>query len=645
MGGGQAADGLPQCLALPGMAGFAVQRAVEAVEGVGQRHVAGGHVGEGFRLLARPGVEGLAGGVGVVALAGAPQVVLQGARAGAAGGGAGHRRQAPRAPPQAEAEQGGQAEQSGGQLPRPQGDLDCPRRARHHGCGLHHQCRVLLHLQGVGRQTAAHQAVLDGAPPHHFQRRQLDAPGGGRHQGAAFLATADQAVLALAVAQPRLLRITAQPGLLDARFEQWQLRAGQPLGADQQAAGQRIADLQLVRRRAPVLAQVQHPGRQPGRAGRVVGWLGLHLQGQRRRAHLHRPPAARPERLLAGRLRIEGGGAEQQGGNRQLAALLGKQRIARFDHAVAHAADQGLVGTLRAQRLHAGLGDFQRTQAAVVVQRQRVVDAQGEDGLGLYVDAVLIELGVDEDRCQALRGSDRSGFADLQGDGRRARLADLQRGNLQLPGHARLQADDQPAVQVARLAVITLAGQQAGVEDFELLLEGRQVGAAEQHRVVALQGQLDDFAHGQFAAVDPRPQFGGLAGEAGDQQGEACRQAEQGAQPAAGGQGGDRGVHGRAHRGSSCRCCCSYQNLRRSSSAGSSGIWRSHCSRAWRCSPRSGGGAASGSAGVWRGASVLGACSSPAPAVGSLAGMLAAGVSCAGGPSSRRLSLGVWAGC
>ena len=79
--GGEGADGFPQVFALPVLAGFAVEGAVEPVHGVGQGHEAGGHVGEGFRLLSRPVVEGLASGVGIVGLAGAAQFVQQGARA------------------------------------------------------------------------------------------------------------------------------------------------------------------------------------------------------------------------------------------------------------------------------------------------------------------------------------------------------------------------------------------------------------------------------------------------------------------------------------------------------------------------------------------------------------------------------------
>ncbi len=54
------------------MAALAVQRAVEAIQGVGQRYEAGRHVGQGIGLLTGPGVQGLAGRLGIVGQAGAP---------------------------------------------------------------------------------------------------------------------------------------------------------------------------------------------------------------------------------------------------------------------------------------------------------------------------------------------------------------------------------------------------------------------------------------------------------------------------------------------------------------------------------------------------------------------------------------------
>lgn len=76
----QRLDRLPQCFALPTLAGFAVKRTVESVQRIGQRHEARSHVGQRFRLLPRPGIQRLASGLRVVGLAGATQVVEQAAR-------------------------------------------------------------------------------------------------------------------------------------------------------------------------------------------------------------------------------------------------------------------------------------------------------------------------------------------------------------------------------------------------------------------------------------------------------------------------------------------------------------------------------------------------------------------------------------
>jgi hypothetical protein len=61
-GGRQAANGQPQVTTLPVLAAFAVQRAIQAIEGIGQRGIARGHIGQGFWLLSGPGIEGVTGG-------------------------------------------------------------------------------------------------------------------------------------------------------------------------------------------------------------------------------------------------------------------------------------------------------------------------------------------------------------------------------------------------------------------------------------------------------------------------------------------------------------------------------------------------------------------------------------------------------
>ena len=59
-------DRAPQVITQPVLAAFAVQRAIQPIQGIGQRHKPRGHVGQRFRLLPCPGVEGLAGSMRVV---------------------------------------------------------------------------------------------------------------------------------------------------------------------------------------------------------------------------------------------------------------------------------------------------------------------------------------------------------------------------------------------------------------------------------------------------------------------------------------------------------------------------------------------------------------------------------------------------
>ena len=76
--------------------------------------------------------------------------------------------------------------------------------------------------------------------------------------------------------------------------------------------------------------------------------------------------------------------------------MLRIDRVAHLDHAVAQAIDVFLVGARVAELLDARIGDLQRAQAAVVVKRNRVINAQSQDGLGLHVDAGLVGAGFDE---------------------------------------------------------------------------------------------------------------------------------------------------------------------------------------------------------------------------------------------------------
>ncbi len=80
--------------------------------------------------------------------------------------------------------------------------------------------------------------------------------------------------------------------------------------------------------------------------------------------------------------------------------MLRIDRVACFDHAMTHTIDQLFVGARITQFFDPCVQYLQSAQAAVVEQRHRVVDAQGQHGLGLNIDAVLIKARFDEDRRQ-----------------------------------------------------------------------------------------------------------------------------------------------------------------------------------------------------------------------------------------------------
>ncbi len=272
--------------------------------------------------------------------------------------------------------------------------------------------------------------IFAGIPPGHFNRRQFDCAGAGGHQGLALLARADQAAFAGQVAQLWLIRVTPQTGYFCGR-QGWQLRAGQPFGLERQGASQRIADLRSAGLRAPVFFQVDTACRQPGDIGRVVGRLGL--DGQRHFGGLdpHRSARLRPERIGVLGLRTLGRRLHQRGAEHlrrylEHAALLRVDRVACLDHPVAYAVDQLFVGARVAELFDPCVRYLQGAQAAVVEQRYRMVDAQGQHGLRLNIHAVLIQARLDKDRRQMVALLLGLALQDLQGQRLAFQLAQLQ---------------------------------------------------------------------------------------------------------------------------------------------------------------------------------------------------------------------------
>ena len=307
---------------------LAVQRAVEAIQGVGQRYEAGRHVGQGIGLLTSPGVQGLAGRLGIVGQAGAAQLVEQAAAARAVGCGADHRRQLAGAPPEAEAEQGGQAStavascQSVGSRRSPSGSAAAGGSAS--PCGAAATSRV----RG-GR-------LVRSRPSRVFHQTTSSAGNSMRpafgHQRLAFLATADEALVGL-VGQLRWSQ--RRRPCTSGSGNGGKLGAGKPLDLQQHIA--------RSRRPAPAPAAGSSSLMLSARAGiqarrpdsRQV-WAGPAAGCSAKSPHL--PAGARAEGVVVVAATVDQGRAEGLRRNLQGAALL-RKIAAHLDHAVADAVD------------------------------------------------------------------------------------------------------------------------------------------------------------------------------------------------------------------------------------------------------------------------------------------------------------------
>ncbi len=206
----------------------------------------------------------------------------------------------------------------------------------------------------------------------------------------------------------------------------------------------------------------------------------FHVQGHGRRTDVNQLAGfGSGWRLTLALPGIHQRGAEHQRRNHQFAAVLRIDRVAQLDHAMAHAVDQFLVGPRLAQLFDARIAHLQRAQAAVVIQRHRMVDVQGQYRLGLDIDTVLVEAGLDEHRREAVGRLLFVALYHLQGDRLAAQFTQLQRGNHHAAALPWQQGDD-PA---GRCLLVIAQGRQlvdlAGAAYFELAGQWVQVRLAE----------------------------------------------------------------------------------------------------------------------------------------------------------------------
>ncbi|RMO94099.1 hypothetical protein ALQ33_00650 [Pseudomonas syringae pv. philadelphi] len=312
----------------------------------------------------------------------------------------------------------------------------------------------------------------------------------------------------------RLVRITPQTGHIGGG-QRRQLRAGQAFSLEGQGTRQRIADLSTAGLRAPVLFKIDTARRQPGSIGWIAGGFGL--DGQRHVGGFdpHRLARLRAERI--GFLPVRAFGrrlyqcrAKHLRRKGQRAALLRVNRVTRFDHAMAHAVDQLFVGPRVAQFFDPRVWHLQRAQAAVVKQRHRMVDAQGQNGLCLNIDAVLIQARFNEDGRLLIARLFGLALHDLQGQWLAFQIAQLQGRNHHAAGCTRQQGDDPARGRLAVAVQGSQAVELTCVAHLETAVQYAHIGLAELGDVVGFQRQFDGFTRVQACAIDTGRQLRSL---------------------------------------------------------------------------------------------------------------------------------------
>ena len=222
----------------------------------------------------------------------------------------------------------------------------------------------------------------------------------------------------------------------------------------------------------------------------------------------------------AGLLAVDLGGAEGLRRDDQLAAALRVNAVAALDHTVAHTIDQLFIGARLAQLLDDGVVQVQGGQAAVVVQRHGVVDAQGQQGLGLHINTGLVEAGFDKYRGQCVVAGHALGHGE--GDRLAVVVADLQRRDDHRAGLFGLQGDHPARGALVVVAEAVELVDLAGAAHFKQAVQRRQVGFAELGDVVGFQGQFNGFPGVELVAVNAGDQAQGVR-----RQGPATQQKKQ----------------------------------------------------------------------------------------------------------------------
>ncbi len=298
----------------------------------------------------------------------------------------------------------------------------------------------------------------------------------------------DQATRLGLQGQPRLLGIAFHAFDLG-QYQRRQLTRCQAFGTYLQGTGQGTAFPGVFRGGIPLLRQGQAARRDPGGLRRITGRLWQNLQGHRRSAQLNRLASARAVVEATGE-----GGAEGLGRQDQGAALQRMDGVAPFDHAMTDAVDVALIDVWRTQQVDPRVAGIGRGEHMVVVERYRVVEADGQDGFRLHIEPGAIHRGFQIDWLPRLA----LGGGGRHGDGQRLTVGTAQAecGNdegaagLGLQGHV-------PAggyLLARRQAVL------AHPEHLEVLLQRGEIGFAELGGIGGLENEFQGLVLAELTA-------------------------------------------------------------------------------------------------------------------------------------------------
>ena len=171
---------------------------------------------------------------------------------------------------------------------------------------------------------------------------------------------------------------------------------------------------------------------------------------------------------------------------------------------MANAVDEPFVVARPTQAFDPRIRDVQAGQGRIVIQRYRMVDAQGQQYLGLDVGGLGIHFGINENRRHLGGVVPRclTGGQHLQADRLADQLIETQRRYDHEAGSLGHQADDPARYRLGASVQLADQAELATVADVEMFFQGREVRLGEAIGRFGFQSQLQCFALYQTGAVN-----------------------------------------------------------------------------------------------------------------------------------------------